>query len=246
LTNQSLVRLLQGDYEGAELPLAEVMAIIQTRKNLRDSPFAAIVWNNMACLQIRKDELGEAEELATKALEITTRHGKSANAAAFPLVNIGWIRMKQHRPAEAEVLLKDANELFEKKLPLFIVKRSVTYAHTNGQIMLADALYQQDKTDQANAVCDGIIAALAQDDSCIAITSVTLLINLADTLMSKKDFARAERLLEHTYSLVRQFPVHPDSQPLLLSYTQLLCLTDRQSELNDLKSWCRPVLLNAP
>lgn len=250
LTNQSLLRLLLGDYEGAELPLTEVIAMARKRKYLNEkssvnSAFGAVVLNNMACLQIRKDNLVEAEELATSALSLS-RKGKTASAAAFPLVNLGWIRMKENRPAEAEELLKEADQLFEGKLPPGIMHKSVTYAHTNGQIMLANALYQQDKLDEANAVCDGVIAALAEDESRIAITSVILLTDLADRLMSRQDFARAEHLLEHAYELVRQFPVHPDSLPLLLSYTQLLCLTDRQSELEDLKSWVRPVLLKAP
>jgi len=245
LTNQSLVRLLQGDYDGAEAPIAEALSIISSRKSLRNSQFAAIVLNNMACLQLRKDELAEGEKLAMQALEIH-RRGRSPGLCAFPLINLGWLRLKQHRPVEAEEYLREANKLFAGKLPMGILKPSVTYASTNGLIMLADALYQQDKTEEANKVCDGLIGSLAKDSSCMAITSVMLLTNLADTLMERNELSRAEKLLEYTYDLVRQFPVHPDSQPLLLSYTQLLSITDRKSELEDLKSWVRPVLLNPP
>ena len=66
---------------------------------------------------------------------------------------------------------------------------------------------------------------------------------LTDELIARSEFKRAEPLLELAYSMAGQCPDHPNSLLVMGSYAQLLRLTDRQSELADLKSWIRPVLL---
>jgi tetratricopeptide (TPR) repeat protein len=244
LANQSVVRLLQGEYDLAELSMLQALRYIENRKRWRQSGLAALIYNNMAVLKMRNGELEEGEEYANKALSIYTR-GKSPKLACLPYINIGWARLKQDKPQEAEECLRKALKDLEGRLPLYVMQSSITFAHSNTLILLADALYRQEKVTEADQLCDGIIKSLTADNSSIAITSVLVLTDLANTLIARKDFVRAEPLLEQTYALVRQFPTHPDCQPLLQSYAELLCLTHRESELPDLKNWVRPVLIEA-
>jgi hypothetical protein len=59
--------------------------------------------------------------------------------------------------------------------------------------------------------------------------------------MNQKLFDYAERLLNLGYTISQDTPFHPDAKQLLNYFEKLLLLTDRQSEVGDMRSWLRPV-----
>lgn len=248
LTNQALMRMVLGDYDKAEMLMKEALQLLDNHKRLQKTDLAAILTNNLASLLLRKGELVEGESYAQRSLLIyQSGKGRSPNASAFPKANLGWIRLQQNRLHEAEQYLTEALDLSKPgKLPMTILPLSGQYTRMNCLFNLAITLYKQDKTSEARAICEDLQRTLDEDRASVTVTALQSLSRLANVLIERKDFDRAEKLLEHSYFLAGRFPDHPDAMGVLQSYAELLALTDRQSEITDLKSWVRPVLLDAP
>ena len=248
LTNQALMRMLLGDYDKAEMLMKESLQLLDRHKRLQKTDLAAILTNNLASLLLRKGELEQGEAYATRSLAIYQNgKGRSPNASAFPKANLGWIRLQQNRLDEAEQYLTEALKSSEPgKLPMTILPLSGQYTRMNCLFNLAITLYKLGKTSEAAAICEDLQKTLDEDRSSVTVTALQSLSRLAHVLIERQDFERAEKLLEHSYYLAGRFPDHPDAMGVLQAYSELLALTDRQSEIKDLKSWVRPVLLDAP
>jgi hypothetical protein len=78
---------------------------------------------------------------------------------------------------------------------------------------------------------------------CITLLSLDVLTNLSDTLIEHNHLQSAEKLLDYSYAIASRHPDHCDGVKVLDSYTKLLTLTNRESEIADMKRWIRPVLI---
>jgi tetratricopeptide (TPR) repeat protein len=245
--NRALIRMWLGDYGSAELEMREIIAKLESKRFFnKSSTLFGLLLNNLSCIIIRGDgDLTEAEQLAKRALTIC-RSGwmKTSNTAAFPFVNLATVCFRQGRYAEAEEYLKQALPLCNPgKQPSTVLPVSGEFTRVNALLLLSLTLFKENKQAEALAVLTNVMQFIDADMKCITLLSLDVLTNLSDTLIEHNHLQSAEKLLDYSYAIASRHPDHCDGVKVLDSYTKLLTLTNRESEIADMKRWIRPVLI---
>lgn len=244
MSNLALMRLCQGNYESAEELFRKAYEYISQDKRLRQTYAAAVLLNNLGCACMRRGNLVEAEVHATNAIELleSPKNKMWKVLRALPNTLIGVVHAKLAEFDTAEEHLNKALEIYTtEKAPAGTITTSLAQGRTQIELWLSYTYIKQGKGDEAKRHCDTGLALFDNDPASVNTLTIEVLYMLANEFMNVKDFERAEKLLEIAYGICLESPFHPDAKPLLNYFEKLLLLTDRQSEVADMRAWLRHV-----
>lgn len=243
-SNLALMRLLQGKFDQAEQPLRESVRLLESDERLSKHYSMAIAVNNLAVVLVHCGELDEAEKLSKRALSIYQEKTKSTSGAAFPLINLAAICLRQKRLEQAEQHLDRAQFLLDyNKKPFLILKDSISHAKTACQLNIAYLRCEQGRIPEARDICEDLLNSEHAEH--LRTSSLETIARICQHLIDNDEFGLAERILEHAYAIGRSQPDHAHTALLLDAYASLLSRTGRTDEVQDMRRWIRPVLLPA-
>lgn len=248
MSNLALMRLCQGNYESAEELFRQAHSYIQRDKYLKDSFAAAILLNNLGCACLRMGNLVEAELHAHKALEILAlpKNKSQKVVTALPYSVIGTVHAKLGEFDTAEEHLTKSLEVYSREtVPAGTITTSLSQGKMQTFLWLSLVYLKQGNIARAQTHCDTAFSIIADDPMAMNTLTIEVLNLVANEFMNLKQFDRGERLLELAYSLCAESPNHPDARQTLNYFEKLLLLTDRQSEVADMRGWLRQVEVRA-
>jgi tetratricopeptide (TPR) repeat protein len=241
-SNLGLTRLLQGKFDAAELPLRESLLWLERDRRLRNHYSVAIAINNLAVVLVNAGELEEAEKLAKRALAIHQDKTKSTSGAAFPLITLAAIYLRQERQELAQQHLEKAQFLLDyNKKPFLILDDSIEYARVACSLNFALLRCGQGRIAEAREHCEELLDA--RRSQCLRSSSLETIAKVAKLLVENNEPDLAERLLERGYEIGSGHPDHQHTTALLDTYADLLTSTGRTNEISDLRRWIRPLML---
>jgi tetratricopeptide (TPR) repeat protein len=250
-SNLGLLQLCLGEYENAESSFDQSAGFVKKTRWLKRSFRAIVIYNNLAISQMRLNNYFDAEATARQALEIA----ESPRAqrwyrlfAAAPLTVLGAIHLRLGELESAVEEFQRALQICESSpTPRRFPNAKNQFAQCQLSIFLglAIATIRLGKDDESQQWCTRALSVMAANRSLVSTLTLENLTMLANEFMNKKLFSEAECLLDFAYMIGRNHPFHPDAKQLLNYYEKLLLLTDRQSDVNDMRSWVRHVEINA-
>jgi tetratricopeptide (TPR) repeat protein len=244
MSNLALMRLCQGDYESAESLFRQAVEYMEKEKRLNSTFAAAILMNNLGFACNRRGNLAEAEICADRAIQIFELSKNKAwrIGLSLPYSLKGVIHAKFGEYDTAEQNLREAYRVYNtERMPAGSVETSFQQGKNQLLLWLAYVLLKTEKREEAELMCDQGVKSIASDTSGANTLTLEILLMLANEFMNLRDFARAEQLLEIAYSIGAESPFHPDAKLTLSYFEKLLLLTDRQSEVADMRNWLRHV-----
>jgi tetratricopeptide (TPR) repeat protein len=245
LSNLGVLRLCQGDYEGAEKLFAESINSLEKSRLRNKSTSMIILYSNLGVTYLRQGKYVEAELQAAKALEIAESPGIAKRypiMQAPPLAVHAAARLHLGETESAVDCYKQALTLYESSaLPPYhsaiAYKQGLAFCNL-GLALATIKLGQQQESLQA---LDKAWKMAVDDPGIMSTLALNTLNLLANEYINNKLFDQAEELLQLAYSVGFAHPFHPESKKVLSYYEKLLLLTDRQSEVHDMRQWLRPV-----
>lgn len=244
MSNLALMRLCQGNYESAEDLFRQAVEYIGKDKRLNSTFAAAILMNNLGCACFRRGNLAEAEICADKAIEIfeLSRNKSWRIGLSLPYLLKGAVHAKFGEFDTAEQNLREAHKVLNtERMPAGSVETSFQQSKNQLLLWMSYVLVKSEKREEAELMCDQAVKSVASDTAGANTLTLEALLLLANEFMNLRDFVRAEQLLEIAYSIGAESPYHPDSKQTLNYFEKLLLLTDRQSEVADMRNWLRHV-----
>lgn len=264
ISNLGILRLCQGDYEGAASLFSDASDYLdQFRKHrkltaggLRLLWMDIILQNNLASAYIRSGKLIEAELIASRSLETAQEASfqkKYKMLEAAPLSVIGAVHTRlalSDSAADARLALSEsALEHFKKALEIFenepVPKpfNAGTFQQAKYHCCIGAAIVsiRLERKAESLAWYEKSVQLARRDLSQLNVLALEGLYILANEYMNNKIFDIAEELLDLAYKIAHDHPFHPDSKQVLNYYEKLLLLTNRQSEVQDMRSWLRPL-----
>jgi tetratricopeptide (TPR) repeat protein len=244
MSNLALMRLCQGNYESAEQLFRKATEYIDKEPRLNSTFAAAILTNNLGSACYRLGNLAEAEVHANKAMQIfeLNKNRSWRIGLGLPHLLLGAIHAKFGEFDTAQEHLERAKYISEtEKLPAGSIFTSFAQSQNQLSLWLSYVHLKQSARAEAEQFCDEAIQRIAKDPSGANTLSLEVLLMLANEFMNTKDFGRAEKLLDIAYAIASDWPQHPDGKQTLSYYEKLLLLTDRQSEVADMRNWLRHV-----
>lgn len=248
VSNLAVVKLATGQFAEAELMYCELMDGIAKTKNkrIREHLMVAVYLNNLSYAHLRQDELEEAEENALKAKDIWAKSkGVEQSGLAFPLLNLAEIDYKRDNLPGAEKKLDQALALIHgPHRPALILERSYVALGVHARVLKSLICLKSDRKTEADKMIDEVIMAVRAGLRPPSGFNLSVIATICETYMALGDMARAEALMEQAYDTARAFPSHPHAPLLLTCYEDILRKTERGDEVEDMKSWVRPVMLD--
>jgi tetratricopeptide (TPR) repeat protein len=244
MSNLALMRLCQGNYESAEQLFRKATEYIAAEPRLNSTFAAGILEHNLGSACMRLGNLAEAEVHANKSIEIfeLSKNRRWRIGLGLPNLLLGALHAKFGEYDVAEEHLETARHISEtEKLPAGTIFTSFAQSKNQMFLWLSYVEIKQEKVAEAEASCDAAVELIAKDPSGANTLTLEILLMLANEFMNIKQFERAERLLEIAYAIGSDWPYHPDAKQVLNYFEKLLLLTDRQSEVADMRNWLRHV-----
>ncbi|PWT95993.1 MAG: hypothetical protein C5B53_10485 [Candidatus Melainabacteria bacterium] len=246
LSNLGLARLAQGHYQSAESlfrdALSQAEGLSARSRSKRWLASLCVLYNNLAVACLRLGNYVEADLLLERGMKLL--ENEKNQRYRFYLAPLQLAASVVHSelgelPAAEEHLHKAQEVLRQTPRPSSI---SPSARLLDVQCDIQQALIHARRGDFAKAdpICDHI---LQQESALFSTMSLKSFKLLATEYMNHQGYDRSEALLESAYAIARDHPFHPDSQELLSCFEKQLQLTDRQSEVKDMRSWLRPVLI---
>ncbi len=236
-----------GDHETGEKELREVVHAVEANVFTRKSYFTAVLQNNLAYAILKNGGcLEDAEVAAHQAIALIHSKGALADSAIaiFPLTNLGVIYFLQGDFVRSEESLIEALSCSPPgKLTMEVFPSHTIFTRTNALLWLTATLFKQSKDEAALARVKEVLEIVSYDSDCVTLECLDSLSRVCNELAARNHFEEAEVLLEHGYAVAANNPDFGDNTALLESYETLLSLTDRASEIPDLRRWIRPVHL---
>ncbi len=236
------MRLLEGHFDSAESFFLE--AIASTTKDRRTPPVnRAILYFNLAGSLRRQgllQEAGDRYEMGMKFLNSTDI--KTMAFLSFANLAIASLKIEQGDLVNAEQCLVKAKELMDRT-DLQKAFPAVRKIQAELSCLSALTLVLLRKGDQAAAETIGGKFLTLANQHLGEITSLELktLNQIVAEYMTLGQNELAEKFLDVTYAVARDFPFHPDALLALDSFEGLLLITDRKAEVDDMRHWLRPV-----
>ncbi len=244
-SNLGLLRLCQGYYESAETIFAQAAEYVKKDRALSKSVTAVIVLNNLAIAKTRAKNYFEADEVAHQALAIAELPKIKKRFPIFscaPHAALAAIHMRLNELDAALAEYTLAMEICEnspipKGYPTGPFDQFRTHIYLGLAIITIKLGNRSDSVEWYKRFTETIDS----DHTVFNTLSLENMSILANEYMNQKLFDYAERLLNLGYTISQDTPFHPDAKQLLNYFEKLLLLTDRQSEVGDMRSWLRPV-----
>jgi tetratricopeptide (TPR) repeat protein len=243
-SNLALLRLCQGNYENARNLFGEAVTFIAKESMVKDTYSAAILINNLGCAEMRLGNYVQAEVHANRALEILAlpKNKQYRLIAALPYALIGAVHAKLEEYDTSLEHFDEAAKIYQnEKPPAGTITTSFMQGRTQMLLWTAYVHAKLGEMDESENDCDLAFSLIQQDSTAINTLTIEILYSLANEYMNAKHYERAERLLGLAYSQCVESPFHPDAKLVLNYYEKLLLLTDRQSEVADMRAWLRPI-----
>ncbi len=236
------MRLLQGHFDSAESYFLEALA--STLKNERAPKInRAILYFNLAGALRRQglyEEASDRYEMGMKFLH--SSDAKTLAFLSFANLSIAALKIEQNDLSGAELCLLKAKELMDRT---DLQKAFPTVRKVQAELSCLSALtlVLLRKGDVAAAETIGGKFLLLANQHIGEISSLELkTLNLiAAEYLNLGQNEQAEKYLQIAYAVARDFPFHPDARLSLECYEQLLSITDRKAEIDDMRMWLRPV-----
>ncbi len=242
LSNIALMRLYMGDYESAETIFREAHALI-AHGRYDKYLMSPLITNNLAVALCLNGKFFEAEELANKALELWKLQAKDhrvASCMSHLILSSICLSMSELDRAQEEaqkfLSMSDAG-----KFPAVFSKDSLLQAKANATLILSIAYAKQKHFGLAKESTDKFLGMTAASPHCVSTMTMRHINLLTEELLAVQEYARAEKLLEISYAIGREFHHHPEAIKMTERYEQLLLATDRGADVADMKRWIRPL-----
>ncbi|HEY9776046.1 MAG TPA: tetratricopeptide repeat protein [Planktothrix sp.] len=246
-SNLALTHMYQGHYESAESLFREALQEALKDKRQSARPALVIYLFNAGAACARLENYVEAELFYDQALEIakSLSPAKAAVLSAWPLFGIGSARLQLGELDSAEKYIEDAIHSLDSARRSSDVRSSTAHlAIVRCHLLLALLNAKKGNWDQSQKCTDNFLEAVKRNPISVDTLCLTQIYQTVDQYLQQGLFDNAERLLELGYIIAKDFPFHPDSQRLIGSYEKLLLLTDRKSDVEDMKHFLRsPALL---
>ncbi|MBS1952841.1 MAG: hypothetical protein JST89_01505 [Cyanobacteria bacterium SZAS-4] len=236
------MRLMEGHFDSAESFFLE--AIASTVNEHRTPPVnRAILYFNLAGSLRRQGLLPEASDRYEMGMKfLTSTDAKTLAFLSYANLAIAALKTEQGDLAGAEQCLIKAKELMDRT-DLQKAFPSVRKIQAELSCLSALTLVLLRKGDQPAAEIIGRKFLSLANLHLGEITSLELktLNQIAAEYLALGQNELAEKFLEVTYAVARDFPFHPDSPMALDSFEKLLLITGRKAEVDDMRHWLRPV-----
>ena len=246
-SNLGLLRLCQGYYDSAETIFAQAADYVKKDRVLSKTVTAVIVYNNLAIAKTRAKNYFAADEIAHQALaiaespKIRKRYPIFSCAPHAALAAI-LMRLNEFEAALAEYTL--AMDICENSpVPIGYPTGPFDQFKTHIYLGLAIVTIKLGRRSESVEWYKRFCEMAESDHTLLNTLSLENMSTLANDYMNVELFDMAENLLGHGYAISQAMPFHPDARQLLNYFEKLLLLTERQSEVSDMRSWLRPVHL---
>lgn len=244
MSNLGVLRLCQGDYESAENLFHEAVLSLNKNKRYNKSVSMVVLLHNLGVTYLKLNKLVEADLQAAKALElaemphIMKQHAMMSGA---PLGLHGAVRLKLGETESAMDYLRKALDRFETSpLPRYYTTVSQKQAIAFAQLGLALGAIRLERQEESIEWFDKSWQNSKEYPMIMSTMALESLNLLANEYLNHQLFDKAELLLQVAYFIAYDHPFHPESKQVLNYYEKLFLLTNRQSEVTDMRSWLRP------
>jgi len=243
----ALLKMYQGLYAEAESWMRKALDDI-AKSRFSKLPQFAIHECTLATIYAREQRFDEADNELEKAFKrVYTSYRGAEMFMMFPLAVRASLKLQKEdlQGANEDVgnLLR-AIERYEPARGLWktYAPRLKCSCYLVGAIVYLK-LNQQEKSDK---FVETFFNTIAENGVAISPVSVKWINMLAEQYLQIRRYETAEDLLDVSYDLLRQVPNHPDCQPTLASYKQLLLDTGREKEVADMLAWVKPQRKDLP
>jgi tetratricopeptide (TPR) repeat protein len=236
-----LTSMFLGKIDQAEYASRQSLRDIETSKSLIESPVAVICLNNLAWHRIRIGDLESGKELADRAFAVSAKYKNGGDAiTAFPLFTLALADTKIGEWKLAEQRLRRALSLLEPVKPTpYINKRGLEYNLISCEMTLSVVCFELDNLSEGKELAQKLTDRIAEDELVLTPWHIQTGVELCLTLIAHNEFLVAETLLGYLYALGQNLPGHPDNSKLLDCYGDLLRITHREAETEDMRKWLR-------
>ena len=243
ISNLGILRLCQGYYDSAADLFTEAESYLKsTRGTIRDMSMI-IFYNNLAVAYLRQNKCIEAELIGTKALEIAEQaqmQKKYKKLSGPPLSVLAAASLRLNDLDRSMEYAKKALEIYENApVPSGYTESSFVQARVFCLFGMAACCLKQDKEKDGIEYYEQGMKFCRQSPQLLTTLALEPLNLLSNELMNRKQFERAEELLELAYKIGHDNPYHPDAKQSLNYFEKLLLLTQRNEEISDMRSWLR-------
>jgi len=239
--NLSLAQRTLGDYSAAETSAR--LAIANSASGLssysRLVRFVATMYLGAVLRAQGKFDAASAE-FAKAMLEIEAPSNLSPLWTAWMHMAFGGLALDTNRLSEAVTELKTALQDLE------LARSPWGYPHVRREyrawclLPLALAHAERGDISSSKEAWQTAVCAIRDDPTVTDPDWISWLIRLAACYIDYGDYFLAEQPLQLAYSLVRDVPTHPSCNQVLDSFEKLLLITDRASDISDMRSWLLP------
>lgn len=245
ISNLGLLRLCQGEYESSLQLFVEAAAYCEKDRRLSISIPMIVLYNNIAVAYYRLDRLVEADTYAHKALQIADLPKMQKQArimAAAPLAVLATTKMQFGELEEALENFHKALDLYENS-PVPKVFSPAAFIQAKAFCFLGMALcyIRMEQKEDSLAYFEKFMSFARGNLTQLNTMALNASGKLANEYMDRKLYKQAEALLELAYLIGRDNPFHPEAKQTLDYFEKLLHLTQRQAEIEDMRSWLKPV-----
>lgn len=245
ISNLGLLRLCQGEYDSSLSLFSEAAGYCEKDKRLAKSIPMVVLYNNLGTSFYRLDKLVEAENYALKALEIAELPAIVKRArilAGAPLALLATVKLRFGELDEAiEYYLKAMERYETSPVPRSFSPNAFSQAITFCSAGMALCYIKMERKQESLDCFEKFMGFANEDPQQINAMALNALNLLANEYMDRKLFKQAETLLELAYTIGRNQPFHPDAKQTLNYFEKLLLVTERSSEIADMRSWIKPV-----
>lgn len=241
--NIALGQLQRGMSESAESNLMEALKYVNEKKKAHRA-IATIAYCNLGCAFFRQMKIEKSIESYNHALHIVESMPRFYDAyKVVAYTGLGSAYTRASNFSKAAEYFQNCLELTQKKCKA-LNKKTIPavkfHAHTGLALCHARAGEQELSRQHYGRMME----CLAENINCGDANCGFVLSELANVYMDENDLHRAEGILHLAYNWCSKQPMHPESQLILDSLERYLRLTNRESEIADMRRWIHLVPLD--
>ncbi len=240
ISNLGILRLCQAYYGSAESLFNEACTYLEKRHSVTRDLVEIVLLNNLSVAYLRQNQLIEAELVADKAFQIAQSPGiqrKYKKIEAAPLSALAAVRFRLGEFESSYELGKQSLEIFENApVPSGYSEESFLQSKIFCYLGLTLTSLKLGKKDSLSWF-DRAIELARPIEAQISPLALEPLNLVSNELLNNKHYSQAEELLDLAYRIGRENSFHPDAKQTLNYYEKLLLLTNRQTEVENMRGW---------
>jgi tetratricopeptide (TPR) repeat protein len=205
-------------------------------------PNMAVLLCHLSRAYSSQDRFEEAERAAMEGLEFARNIGRYsyARVEVFPLFALAYTHL---RSGELEKAEKEYNQVIQLNAS---TKAPPSYGNSvfapimqGCRVGLATIAIKKGDAEASKIYWHEYLGMVHENAAALSPSFLRSFNLLANDYMNAKLYDQAEDVIDFAYALAKQYFDHPDAQETLNYFEKLLLLTDRQSEIAEMRAWLR-------